>query len=154
MKPREITEMDKEDRDEEEEEEEDEMEEESTDEQISDEVSTENSDKEDLEVKDTNTAAVDGNSTSEGSKPRSYAEALNDYLESIFSTEEEKDEEVSLINFSVTLLSFQLFLYMYFFVFVFLIHGGCLSYKKRLIVFSCVPYNLLQCLGYEILRPV
>ncbi|MPC34805.1 putative C-mannosyltransferase DPY19L3 [Portunus trituberculatus] len=90
------TEMDKE---EEEEEEDTEMEEESTDEQVSDEISTESSeneedDKENVEVKDTHTEAVEGDNMSGGSKPRSVVEALNDYLESIFSTEEEQDEEI------------------------------------------------------------
>lgn len=92
--------MDEEDRDEEEEEEgDDDMEEESTEEQISDKESTEHSDKdeadkEDIKGKDTNTDTVEGDNASGGSKPRSIVEALNDYLESIFSTEEEQDEEI------------------------------------------------------------
>ena len=105
MKPRKITEISKEEREEDEEEEEEYVKEESTEEQISDEISSENSDKEeadvireDKEIKNANADGVEGANVSGGDKPRSIMETFNDYLESIFSTEEEQDEEVSLLN--------------------------------------------------------
>lgn len=93
MKSRELSKIDKE-----EEGEDDEEEGEKADEDLaSSETSNEDSDKEtDAEsVKESaDNATTEGNESTEV-KPKSIMDTLNDYLEGIFSSEEEHDEEVA-----------------------------------------------------------